>query len=211
MIEIKYKLKFKSDFHFGSGAGIPGVIDCGLKYNSNGVPEISGRTIKGILRDAVENIVLLKSSGISIVEEIFGKVGEDKTKFRFSSPILEEQYEKRISGSINLQKSITKIEFHNRIKRDSSIVEKGALFSRETGPENFEYTGRISQIKDCLDDKELEKYIYYLVCGMRFVTHIGGNRRRGKGLVRFDIEKIQDEDNERIFEFKEIIKKGIEE
>jgi len=209
MIEIKYILKFKSDFHFGSGAGIPGVIDCGLKYNSNGVPEISGRTIKGILRDAIENVVLLQPSKLSLVEEIFGKEGKDKTKFRFSSPILEEQYEKRISGSRNLQKSITKIEFHNRIKRDSSIAEKGALLSRETGPENFEYTGRISQIKDCLDDKELEKYIYYLICGMRFVTHIGGNRRRGKGLVRFEIEEISDRDNGKIFDFKEIIEKGI--
>jgi CRISPR/Cas system CMR subunit Cmr4 (Cas7 group RAMP superfamily) len=214
MIEIKYKLKFRSDFHFGSGAGIPGVIDCGLKYNSNGVPEISGKTIKGILRDAVTNIILLQSpklSGCSIVENIFGKEGQDDTKFRFSTPVIPEQYEKRISESRNLQKSITKIEFHNRIHRNSNIAEKGALFSREVGPNSFEYAGRISQIKECFHNKELKKYIYYLVCGMRFITHIGGNRRRGKGLVRFEIEEIQDKDNGRIFEYKKIIEKGIEE
>ena len=85
------------------------------------------------------------------------------------------------------------------------------MFSREAGPKYFEYIGSISQIKDCLDDKELKRYIYYLICGMRFVTHIGGNRRRGKGLVRVEIEKIQDGDNGRIFQFKEIIKKRIEE
>ena len=210
MIEIKYKLKFKSDFHFGSGAGIPGVIDCGLKYNSNGVPEISGRTIKGILRDAVENIVVLQPPGLSMVEKIFGKQGEDSTKFRFSTPVLEEQCEKRISRSRNLQKSITKIEFHNRIDRENNIAEKGALFSREAGPKYFEYIGSISQIKDCLDDKKLKRYIYYLICGMRFVTHIGGSRRRGKGLVRFEIEEIKDKDNGKTFNFKEIIKEGIE-
>lgn len=211
MIEIKYILKFKSDFHFGSGAGIPGVIDCGLKYNSNGVPEISGRTIKGILRDAVENVVLLQSSKLSLVEEIFGKEGEDKTIFRFSAPALKEQYEDKISRIKDSQKSINKIEFHNRIDRENNIAEKGALFSREVGPKVLEYKGEISQIKECINDQELDRYIYYLVCAMRFVTHIGGNRRRGKGLVRFEIEKIQDGDNGRIFEFKEIIKKGIEE
>jgi len=210
MIEIRYMLKFKSDFHFGSGAGIPGVLDCGLKYNSDGVPEINGKTIKGILRDAVENIVLLQPSKLSIVENIFGKEGKDDTKFRFSTPILEEQ-KIIISVSENLKKNITKIEFHNRINREKNIAEKGALFSREVGPENFEYSGIISQIKDYLDDEDLEKHIYYLVCGMRFVTHIGGNRRRGKGLVRFEIVGIKDEDKEKNFDFKEIIKKGVEE
>ena len=190
MIEIRYILKFKSDFHFGSGSGIPGVIDCGLKYNSNGVPEISGRTVKGILRDAVENVILLKSSQLSLVEDIFGREGVDNTKFRFYSPELEEKYEKRISKSKDLQKNISGIEFHNRINRENHTAEPGALFSRETGPVSFEYTGRISQIKKCSNKQELDKYLYFLICGIRFVTHIGGNRRRGKGLVRFEIEKI---------------------
>ena len=214
MIEIRYTLKFKSDFHFGSGAGIPGVFDCGLKYNSKGVPEISGRTIKGILRDAVENIVLLKLSelpGCSIVENIFGKEGQDDTKFSFSTPVIPEQYETRITGSRNLQKSINKIEFHNRIKRKESIAKEGALFSREVGPKSFTYRGEISQLKEFSDNKEFEKCKYFLICGMRFVTHIGGNRRRGKGLVRFEIEEIMDRDNGKKFKFEEIIKKGIEE
>lgn len=211
MIEIEYILKFKSDFHFGSGSGIPGVIDCGLKYNSNGVPEINGKTIKGIIRDAVENVIRLQSSKLSIVEEIFGKEGEDNTKFRFSTPVVEKQYEDRISQNKGLQKNISGTEFHNRINRKSHIAEAGALFSRETGPSSFEYTGTISQIKECTNDQELNRYIYYLVCAMRFVTHIGGNRRRGKGLVRFEIEEIKDRDNRKIFDFKEIIEKGIEE
>jgi len=210
MIEIKYILKFKSDFHFGSGAGIPGVIDCGLKYNSNGIPEISGKTIKGILRNAIENVILLKSSKLSMVEEIFGKEDEDNTKFRFSTPLLEKQYEKGISKSKDLQKNISGIEFHNRINRKSHIAEIGALFSRETGPGSFEYAGMISQIKEC-SNEDLNKYLYFLICGIRFVTHIGGNRRRGKGLARFEIEEISDRDNGKIFNYKEIIDKGIEE
>lgn len=212
MIEIRYTLKFKSDFHFGSGAGIPGVIDCGLKYNSNGVPEISGRTIKGILRDAVEDIVLLvklsELPGCSIVENIFGKEGQDDTRFRFSTPVIAipKKYENIIS-----QKNITRVEFHNSIDREYNIAKSGALFSREVGPNSFEYTGRISQIKEFSDNKEFEKCKYFLICGMRFVTHIGGNRRRGKGLVRFEIKKIKDRDNGKIFDFKKIIEKGIKE
>jgi len=213
MIEIKYILKFKSDFHFGSGAGIPGVIDCGLKYNSNGVPEISGKTIKGILRDAVENVVLIKSSKLPIVDEIFGKEGESNTKFRFSTPALEKKYEREILKSKGVQKSISGVEFHNRINRKSHIAETGALFSRETGPGSFEYRGTISQIKECSNKKDLNKYLYFLICGIRFVTHIGGNRRRGKGLARFEIEKIydRDSDGEISFDYKEVIEKGIEE
>ena len=212
MIEIEYILKFKSDFHFGSGSGISGVIDCGLKYNSNGIPEISGKTIKGILRDSVENVILLKSSKLSIVEEIFGEEGESNTKFRFSTPTLEKQYEEEILKSKGLQKNISGIEFHNRINRKSHITETGALFSRETGPGSFEYAGTISQIKEC-SNEDLNKYLYFLICGIRFVTHIGGNRRRGKGLARFEIEKIYDYDRDReiSIDYKEVIEKGIEE
>ena len=216
MIEIRYILKFKSDFHFGSGAGIPGAIDCGLKYNSNGVPEINGKTIKGIIRDAVENVIRLQSSKLSIVEEIFGKEGEDNTKFRFSTPVVEKQYEDRISQNKGLQKNISGIEFHNRINRKNHIAEAGALFSRETGPGSFEYAGTISQIKECSNEcsnEDLNKYLYFLICGIRFVTHIGGNRRRGKGLARFEIEKIYDYDRDReiSINYKEVIEKGIEE
>ena len=211
MIEIRYILKFKSDFHFGSGSGIPGVIDCGLKYNANGVPEISGRTVKGIIRDAVENVILLQSSKLSFAEKIFGKEGEDNTKFRFYSPELEEKYEKRISRNKGLQKNVSGIEFHNRIHRKKHIAETGALFSRETGPGIFEYVGRISQIREYSNKKESDKYLYFLICGIRFVTHIGGNRRRGKGLARFEIEKICDTEREISIDYEEVIKKGIDE
>ena len=207
MIEINFLLRFKSDFHFGSGSGIPGVIDCGLKYNSNGIPEISGKTIKGILRDAVENLILLKSCELSIADEIFGKEGESNTKFRFSTPALDEQYEKTILENKGMQKNISGIEFHNRINRESLVAEKGALFSRETGPGSFEYRGTISQIKEC--SKDLNKYLYFIICGMRFVTHIGGNRRRGKGLVRFEIEKIYDDRDKNIsMDYKKVIREG---
>lgn len=205
MLKIEYKLKFKSDFHFGSGSGIPGVIDCGLKYNSYGVPDINGRTIKGILRDGVENIVLLKSDDLSIVGDIFGREGEDVTAFRFSTPVLEEKYERRIAKSKYLQRSISSIEFHNRINSETNTAEEGALFSREVGPKVFVYTGRVIQIKECPPEIK-KKYLYYLVCGMRFVTHIGGSRRRGKGLVRFEISEIKD--NGSSFHYKEVIKKG---
>lgn len=218
MIEIKYTLKFKSDFHFGSGSGIPGVIDCGLKYNSNGVPEVGGKTVKGMIRDAVENIIYLSRSYTlsmekmeGIVEEMFGKEGEDNTKFRFSTPTLIRQYEEKILKSKGLQKNISGIEFHNRINRKSHIAETGALFSRETGPGSFEYRGTISQIKECSNEKDLNRYLYFLICGMRFITHIGGNRRRGKGLARFEIEKINDKDRKISINYKEVIEKGIEE
>ena len=43
------------------------------------------------------------------------------------------------------------------------------------------------------------------------MTHIGGNRRRGKGLARFEIEKICDTEREISIDYEEVIKKGIDE
>jgi CRISPR/Cas system CMR subunit Cmr4 (Cas7 group RAMP superfamily) len=131
--------------------------------------------------------------------------------FRFSTPLLKEKYEKRISENSQLQKSIGITEFHNRIKRDTLVAKQGALFSREVGPEVFEYAGKISQIRACSSEQKLDRYLSFLICGMRFVTHIGGNRRRGKGLARLEIEKVYDKNNEKIIDYRSLIKKGLSE
>lgn len=213
MIEIKYKLKFKSDFHIGSGIGIPGIIDNGMKYDCNGIPEIQGKTVKGILRNAVENLIHVNKDSNGILPVIFGGEGDDITAFRFSTPNIKSEHISRIKGNNDIQKRLSNVQSHNSIDSKTLVAKKGALFFCETAPCFLEYSGDISQIKN-IDKAIKDKVLFYLVCGLRFVTHIGGKRRRGNGMVRFEIETITEKinDNENIIlDWKDLIEKGIKE
>lgn len=206
MIEITYNLKFKSDFHIGSGSGIPGIIDNGMKYDCDGVPEIQGKTIKGILRDAVESLVRINKDTQDIITVIFGAKGDDTTCYRFSTLSIVNKYKKKIKENKDIQKRLSNIQSHNSIYREKLAAKEGALFFCEIAPRFLEYSGNISQIKD-IDKGVEDKILFYLVCGLRFVTHIGGKRRRGNGMVRFEIENIK-KDNI-VLDWKDIIEKGI--
>lgn len=206
MIEITYKLKFKSDFHIGSGSGIPGIIDNGMKYDCDGIPEIQGKTIKGILRDAIENLMHVNKDTQDMIKIIFGNEGGDITCYRFSTLSIETKHKNKITGNRDIQKGISHTQSHNFINRETLVAKEGALFFCETAPHFLEYSGDISQIKYI--DKDIEdKVLFYLVCGLRFVTHIGGKRRRGNGMVRFEIEEIKKDAN--VLDWKDIIEKGI--
>lgn len=204
MITIEYRLIFRSDFHIGSGTGIPGIIDKGLKYDVNGIPEINGKTIKGVVRDSVENITYInKERNTQILDSLFGQEGRDITCFNFATPEIEHQYINRIKNDKFLQKNISTIQPHNAIARETLVAKKGALFFNELAPYTLVYQGKISQTRD-VDERIESKVLYYLISGLRFVTHLGGNRRRGNGLVRFELYNVKKGPD--TLDWKEIIK-----
>lgn len=48
------EVKFESDWHIGSGAGIPGSVDRRVLRDEYGFPYVPGKTLTGVLRDAAE-------------------------------------------------------------------------------------------------------------------------------------------------------------
>ncbi|MBE0426911.1 MAG: hypothetical protein IBX72_09730 [Nitrospirae bacterium] len=207
-MKIDYVVKFKSDFHTGSGAGIPGVIDNGLKFDAEGIPEISGKTVKGLLRDAIMSLTHIHNDGRvdEIMKIIFGKEGEDETCFRFNTPTVDSNTRRRIRNNPRLPCRISSVNTRNAIDRGRLTAKKGALFSVEVAPSFFEYLGSITQIKE-FHSSIKEAVLFYIIGGLRFITHLGGNRRRGSGLLRFEIKGLDDGVDKKKWE--EIIQEGL--
>ena len=70
-VNKQLKIILKSDLCTGSGFSYAGIIDSDVSYNRNGIPYISGRRLKGCMREAA---VLI---GIEDVGRIFGERGKD--------------------------------------------------------------------------------------------------------------------------------------
>src|SRR5436305_10177471 len=75
----KFRLRFtmKSDWHVGSGTGRPGNVDSLLQRDAEGLPYLPAKTVRGIWRDAAEQVAYALDGGSSghwaeLVELIFG-------------------------------------------------------------------------------------------------------------------------------------------
>ena len=56
-MDIKYKVIFFTDWHCGSGLAAGADVDALVIKDSDGLPYIPGKTMKGLLREAAEEIV----------------------------------------------------------------------------------------------------------------------------------------------------------
>ena len=76
MKTIKYTIRFFSQWHCGSGTSAGADVDELVVKDKNGMPYIPGKTLKGLIREAVEDYVAFSSRGDelgSLVAETFGK------------------------------------------------------------------------------------------------------------------------------------------
>ena len=56
---IKYKIEFHTDWHCGSGLAAGADVDALVVKDKNGMPFIPGKTMKGLVREAVEELFFL--------------------------------------------------------------------------------------------------------------------------------------------------------
>lgn len=61
--EFKIRLRMKSDWHVGTGAGRPGSVDKLLARDAEGFPFVPAKTLNGIWRDALERLTLGLENG----------------------------------------------------------------------------------------------------------------------------------------------------
>ena len=69
---IDYQIEFFSQWHCGSGLSAGADIDLLVIKDKEGMPFIPGKTLKGLIREAVENLVLYKGQTKGSVEQVFG-------------------------------------------------------------------------------------------------------------------------------------------
>lgn len=186
MITIKYRLLFLSDWHIGSGTGIPGMVDNGVLKNSQNLPVINGKTIKGITRDALEDLLVLTGAAnpALILSDIFGEEGDKEGQAVFHHPMICPDENERKSPEFARfleyfkERGIGDIRFHTSIDKETGTAQKGHLFSEEISDRGFEFSGTIGVANH---------YAGYIIAALRFITKIGGKRRRGLGQCELEI------------------------
>ena len=85
------RLTFDSDWHVGSGAGIPGSVDRQVLRDEEGFPYVPGKTLTGVLRDAAEWIADVRDADTrDAAEQVAGAQGAAEKK--------DQQWKKALIG-----------------------------------------------------------------------------------------------------------------
>ena len=184
-MNLKYKIEFHTDWHCGSGLAAGADVDALVVKDQNGMPFIPGKTIKGLLREAVEEIRFFKknSENASLLEA-FGYFDDKEEKQKgtlfFTNAVLEEEEYNAIvaakaSRFLYRKISSTAID-ENGIAKDHSLRKTETVVP-------CTLFGTIYDVPDNLTQEIVET--------MGFIKRMGQNRNRGLG--RCTVSAINEE------------------
>ena len=182
IMDIKYKIEFFSNWHCGSGLAAGADVDALVVKDAEGLPYVPGKTIKGLLREAAEEL-----NGTSpLLNKIFGLSGEAKLSDSETSRVGESFFSNAIlpEGSAIIVSNLTPHLYQTFAS--TSIDEKSGIAKDNT-------LRRIETVVPCSLEGEIrnipEGGIALLEEAMQLIKRMGTGRNRGYGRCQVSVIK----------------------
>ncbi len=181
MNTIKYKIEFFSNWHCSSGLSAGAEIDTLVIKDKDNLPYVPGKTLKGLITEAVEDIMsFTNNSDASELIQAFGYF-DDKDKCKkgdafFTNAELDNNTRKTIlehHASQFLYKTIASTSID-----DNGIAKDGSLRTMEVVVP-CELYGEIKDISDSI--------LPFVVKCLGMIKRLGLNRNRGLGRCKISI------------------------
>ncbi len=186
---IEYQITFFSDWHCGSGLSGGFGIDQLVILDKNGLPFIPGRTLKGLLRDAAENLSDLdqpnQTSWNIFINKVFGtKKGAAEVNYItascfFSDGQLPADIRNHLSDHKDLKHFIFRESSSTAIDRNGLATEHSLRVKQTVIPLTI-----MADISSFPGDDDFENK---LSSCMKWIKRLGVNRNRGLGRCCFEI------------------------
>lgn len=178
---LKYKIQLLSDWHIGSGLSAGVESDAEILKDDNNLPFIPGKTIKGLLKAALEEMPNIDQK---IIHAVFGYEEQDKTDPKtirthrgtafFSNATLAKDEKEEITFKMAdyLYRNISSTKINER-----GVAKNKSLRTMEICMPVV-LNGEISGITNEKEEKAITD-------ALKWVRHLGVNRNRGLGRCRF--------------------------
>ncbi len=178
---MQYTIKLLSDWHVGSGLSAGAESDAEVLKDENDLPYIPGKTIKGLLKDALYEMPE-KQVDRNLIKKLFGwEIDEASTekhngKLFFSNATLNKDEQEEINPQLAnfLYRNITQTKIN-----ESGVAKNQFLRTMEVCmPIKLE-----GEIEGEMDEKERK----LIENALKWVRHLGVNRNRGLGRCQFSL------------------------
>jgi CRISPR/Cas system CSM-associated protein Csm3 (group 7 of RAMP superfamily) len=183
MADIRYKIIFHSPWHCGSGLSAGADLDALVVKDKDELPYIPGKTLKGLIREAVEDYVSFAAlDKEKDIEKAFGhKVADEvddivRGEAFFTNGELAKD-ERDVIVKMKLQNHLYNAKSSTRIDKDG-IADDHSL-------------RRIETVVPCTlyaEIHDIDSHFAVIVAkAMGLIKRIGVNRNRGLGRCTFEI------------------------
>jgi len=169
---LKYKIKFLDYWHVGSGLSAGAKLDALVLKDSNNLPFVGGKTIKGLVREMAE---LLEDN--TFVTSCFGQEGVDMGSVYFSNATLTKTVSEQII-SHKLQDNLYDEIASTKIDAQGMAVEGSLREIEVTIPVTL--VGEVNDIS--------KEYIEKMIQALKMIKRMGLNRNRGLGRCEITVE-----------------------
>ncbi|MBW4547418.1 MAG: RAMP superfamily protein [Symplocastrum torsivum CPER-KK1] len=196
------KIKLLSDATFGRGDGVAGLIDQEVEHDFNGFPYLRGRTLKGLLSEECDNIVVILPEECRFrwqetANYLFGIPGSTLgtiSKIHVGDACLPEALRKAVGLQLDQEK--TRPE-HQRKLTESDVLFSLTTIRRQTAidPQNgapSPHSLRSSRVvlrdlcfttKLLFEETPTADMLALLAVGTLALRRVGSGRNRGRGYV----------------------------
>ena len=181
-VDITFVIEFFSNWHCGSGLAAGADVDALVIKNKDGLPYVPGRTLKGLLREATEDLYEDKNSKV-IINEIFGISGEKeahKTGCAFFDNAGFPEYEAKVIVSNSYTKYLYQT-FASTAIDENGIADDNSLRKIETVVP-CKLQGQILNVP--------ENGVDMLNNAAMMIKRMGTGRNRGYGRCKITISEI---------------------
>jgi CRISPR-associated protein Csx10 len=194
MKTIKMTIELLSDTLSGSGEGFGAIIDTDVQYDEFGIPYISSKRIKGLLKNSLSDIFDMPAINEPRKEEILNKLFGEKGSVLPSSLEMSDffivDYENAKVWFGYLRESYPDIFSSEKILSSFTNIRRQTRVENGVAADHSLRTFRVVNKKtrfeaDITLDDEFEEYFALACANLR---RIGGKRNRGLGKVTCKLE-----------------------
>lgn len=180
---MRYKIEFFSYWHCGSGQTAGADVDeLVVRGDASGLPFVPGRTLKGLLREAVANILLLRGGEEGSVEELFGSESR-QGRLYFTNASLSDALRRSLRSTPDIDPEMLYRSLSSTaIDEERGVAKEHTLRRIETAIPCTLY-GEIAGIGSADEEALLEE-------ALKYVKRLGLGRSRGYG--RCELSRIDD-------------------
>ncbi|MBD1847419.1 RAMP superfamily protein [Cyanobacteria bacterium FACHB-63] len=191
----KIQIKLLSDTTFGRGDGVTGLIDQEVEHDSDGFPYLRGRTLKGLLSEECDNLVVTlqteRNHWESIAAELFGvpastlhkmsimHVGDACLPTDLRDAVALQLRSTQSIAATEILESLTTIRWQTAIAPDTGVADHNSLRSARVVLRDLCFTASLF-----FDTQPTDEMLSLLAAGVAALRRVGSGRNRGRGHVQ---------------------------
>jgi CRISPR/Cas system CSM-associated protein Csm3 (group 7 of RAMP superfamily) len=174
---IKYKIELLSDWCIGSGTDSSTDADELVLKNDKGLPFVGGKAIKGLLKDAVNDMIDVGRCEKEIIKKVFTQTSHNDEPYFSNANLLDDVSKEIINNGLT--------EFLYRNIKSTAINNVGV--AKKKSLRTIQVTMPVSLFGEI--DNVNKDDIETLLIAFKLIRHLGRNRNRGLGRCKFSAEK----------------------